>query len=475
MSKAGTFSLSVMVPEDPLVVSISSNSLLHPDEIARKTFPKARRGLDAEAVGRYLESLSGELGELLEREAQVRRRLADAERRAAEPEIDEATLTRAVGSETARILQTAHQAARDVIASAEVRAAQLLEEAEGLAAVRSAEADEEAARILAGAEQEAALLGAATMEEATALRGSAQLEADELIVAAGNEAAAVLAATKQECRQMVREARELRHRVLNDLADRRRALRVQLAQLRTGRDSLIEVVDAVGDVVDKVRDRLAAAEHEARLAAAQAGERVEQSDHDEDLLEERQLRRHPGDEETPQRAVRGETEPAGTGAVTRQPDEDAAVARQPDEDAAVARQPDEDAAVARQPDESELVMALAVDEALALEAAGETGMSPPGEASVPMTPSVAASAVTAPPEAESDLSPPAEGAGHTTVDTTPPGPHRSVGELFARLRGGRGSGEREPRVPVPPSERTSPNEPAIETARRRRRPDWFCE
>ena len=237
------------------MVSITSNSLLHPDEITRKTFPTARRGLDAEAVRRYLETLANDLRVLLEREAQLRHRLADAERRAAEPEIDEAMLTRAVGVETARILETAHVAARDVIANAEARAAQLVEESEGLVAERSAAADEEAAGILFRAEQDAVLLAAATVEEATALRETARQEADELITAAGGEAAAVLAATKEECRQMVREARELRHRVLNDLAERRRALRVQLAQLRTGRDSLIEVVDAVGDAVDRVRDR----------------------------------------------------------------------------------------------------------------------------------------------------------------------------------------------------------------------------
>jgi cell division septum initiation protein DivIVA len=477
-----------MVPEDPLVVSISSNSLLHPDEIARKTFPTARKGLEAEAVRRYLDSLSAEVRELLEHQAEVRRRLADAERRAAEPEIDEATLTRAVGSETARILQTAHQAARDVIATAEVRAAQMMEEAEGLVAERSAAADEEAAGILAGAEQEAARLGAATMEEVTALRSSAQLEADELIVAAGNEAAAILAATKQECRQMVREARELRHRVLNDLADRRRALRVQLAQLRTGRDSLIEVVDAVGDVVDKVRDRLATAEHEARLAAAQAGERAERFDQDEELLEERQLHVHLSGDEAPRPEIRAGAEPAGTGVVAPQPGEEAVVAPQPGEDAppaprpgeeaVVAPEPGEDAPPAPQPGESvvdaqrdgrDLVMALAVDEALAVEGgdeqtlvapAGEasTRMAPPGSGLDPAAPSGTGLDQAAPSGAESE---PSEPARADAANETAPGPHRSVGELFARLRGSRGSTAREAGSEVLPVEPAS-GEPEIE-------------
>jgi len=470
-----------MVPEDPLVVSISSNSLLHPDELARKTFPRARRGLDAEAVRRYLDLLSADVRELLERDAEVRRRLADAERRAAEPEIDEATLTRAVGSETARILQTAHQAARDVIAAAEARAGQVMEEAEGLAAERSAAADEEAAAIMAGADQEAALLGAASMDEVTALRNSAQLEADELIAAAGNEAAAVLEATKQECRQMVREARELRHRVLNDLGDKRRALRVQLAQLRTGRDSLIEVVDAVGDAVDKVRDRLATAEHEARLAAAQAGERVEQYEHDDDALGERQLRVHleearvaaplPPEEAgvtgtQPEAAGVAATQPEEAGVTGTQPEAAGVAATQPEEARVAAPLPPEEAGVTGTQAEEAGVAPVPPDESLAVETGDDEPLTEPSaEAPDLAAPPAAESDVSAPPDADMDFTAPAEDAGGPADSAAAPGPHRSVGELFARLRGGRGSGglePSEPGIPASSEEAASPSEPAID-------------
>ena len=73
------------MPEEPLAVSISSSTSLNPDEIARRSFPTARKGIDADAVRRYLESIADDVRSLLEREAQLRRRVADAERKASEP------------------------------------------------------------------------------------------------------------------------------------------------------------------------------------------------------------------------------------------------------------------------------------------------------------------------------------------------------------------------------------------------------
>src|SRR5580704_15721296 len=116
--------------DDPQVVSISSSPPLSPDEIARKSFPAARRGVDGEAVRAFLAKVSAELRELMEREAALRVRVVEAEQRAEDPELDEATLTRAIGIETAKILWTAHDAAKNVVTTAEQRAAELLAEAE---------------------------------------------------------------------------------------------------------------------------------------------------------------------------------------------------------------------------------------------------------------------------------------------------------------------------------------------------------
>jgi DivIVA domain-containing protein len=271
------------MPEDPLVVTISSSSSISPDEITRKTFPVVKRGVDADAVRHFLEQVASDVRGLLEREVNLRRSLADAERRAADPEIDEATLMRAVGSETARILQTAHDAARDVVEKAEARAAELLAEAEQVAEARSSEAEESARELLATAEHEAATLTEAALAEAAAEREAARREADDLTEAARSDAESLLAATKDECRSMVQEAKQLRSSVLHDLAERRKGLFVQLEQLRSGRDLLVEVVEAVGDAVDDLRERLGSAEHDARVAAAEAGDRA--AGEVDDLLE----------------------------------------------------------------------------------------------------------------------------------------------------------------------------------------------
>ncbi|MGO9559664.1 MAG: DivIVA domain-containing protein [Acidimicrobiales bacterium] len=264
-----------MSSEDPAMVSISSQTGLQPDEISRRTFPAVRKGVDGEAVRRYLDVVADSVREALDREQALRKRLAEAERRAAEPELDEQTLLRAVGAETARILQTAHDAAADVIAKAEARAAEILAAAEAVLGERTAVADAEASALLAAARSEAETLTEESAAAAVAAREGATNEAELVTETARAEAVALLDATRSECRRVVREARDLRASVLGDLAERRRSLRVQLEQLRTGRDSLLEVVDAVGDAVDQLRERLANAEHEARLAAAEAGERVE--------------------------------------------------------------------------------------------------------------------------------------------------------------------------------------------------------
>jgi hypothetical protein len=63
--------------------------------------------------------------------------------------------------------------------------------------------------------------------------------------------------------------------VLSDLVEQRRGLFVQLEQLRSGRDSLVEVVAAVEVTVAELKGRLAGAEHDARMAAAVGGDRAE--------------------------------------------------------------------------------------------------------------------------------------------------------------------------------------------------------
>ncbi|HUZ20069.1 MAG TPA: DivIVA domain-containing protein [Acidimicrobiales bacterium] len=219
-------------------IAIGSLSGLAPEEVAGRSFPAARRGLDPDAVRHFLEDVAAELRELRVRESSLREELAEAERRAADPELDDATLSAKVGSETARVLQAAHEAARELVGRAEARAATLQAEAETVLGERTEAADKEVRRLLA----------------------EAQARAEDLVEA-----------TKQECRAMVDEAREARRRILADLAAKRRELHTQLEQLRAGKDALAGVVASVASSVDAVRARLAGSEEEARAAAEEAG------------------------------------------------------------------------------------------------------------------------------------------------------------------------------------------------------------
>ena len=116
------------MPEDRRM-TISSSSHLAPDEVARHTFATVRRGFDPDEVRDYLESSPTGCGRMAEREQELLRALAEAEHRAANPVLDEDTLTAALGQETARVLQSAHEAAAEMVAKAEAEAERLLAEA----------------------------------------------------------------------------------------------------------------------------------------------------------------------------------------------------------------------------------------------------------------------------------------------------------------------------------------------------------
>ena len=220
------------MPEERL--TISSSARVHPDEVARHTFGTTRRGFDPAEVRSFLEHVARELVAGAEREQELRRALAEAEHRAANPVLDEATLTAALGLETARVLRSAHEAAAELVARAENDAARL-----------RAQAQEEAEQLQRHTEQSAHDRSAEAEAAATELRRRAQEEATARLEGAKLEAEALVTQTRAECRAMVQEAQELRARVLADLARRRRVLHSQIEQLRAGRERLAETI---GDV-----------------------------------------------------------------------------------------------------------------------------------------------------------------------------------------------------------------------------------
>jgi DivIVA domain-containing protein len=237
-----------------------SSSRAHPDEVARHTFGTTRRGFDPAEVRSYLELVAGELAAAAERERELREVLAEAEHRAANPVLDEATLTGALGQETARVLRSAHDAAADVVARAESEAELLRSSALEESAALRERADKAAAERTAQADNAVEDLRRRAQEETAASLDKARLEGE-----------ALLSQTRAECRAMVQEAQELRAKVLADLTRRRRVLHNQIEQLRAGRERLAETITGVRGAVDSIAEDLFRAEDEARLAAEEAG------------------------------------------------------------------------------------------------------------------------------------------------------------------------------------------------------------
>ena len=247
------------MPEDRRL-TISTSSRLHPDEVARHTFGTARRGFDPAEVRVFLEQIAHEMQAAADREQQLAELVDEAERRAANPVLDEATLTAALGQETARVLRSAHDAAAELVL--EGRGRRIAAADPGRGRGRPAPDPHRAERLRPdrpGRSGRLRLRRRAQEEVASRLEGS-KLEAEELVAQA-----------RAECRAMVQEAQEVRARVLADLTRRRRVLHSQIEQLRAGRERLAETINDVRHTVDRITDELFRAEDEARLAAEAAG------------------------------------------------------------------------------------------------------------------------------------------------------------------------------------------------------------
>jgi DivIVA domain-containing protein len=180
-----------------------------PEAVANATFAMARKGFDPQEVQAFLRQVAGELSRLQERQRILEREL-DSRLDARPPELDEDTVTRLLGEEATRILQTARESGTQIKARAEEAAARLLREATEEAQRQREEADREAAR----------------------RRSDAVADAE-----------AELAMAKQQGREMVEEARAYRERVLGELARRRELARQQIEQLVHGRDRLLEAFE----------------------------------------------------------------------------------------------------------------------------------------------------------------------------------------------------------------------------------------
>jgi DivIVA domain-containing protein len=267
------------------------------DEIARRTFAKSVRGFEPAEVRAFLESVGVEVDRLREQLEVLEAELSEA-RKPPEPQpMDIATLTAALGEETARVLRSAQEAGVDLRAKAEQGAARtlndaheeaarlrgeadrVLSEAKQAAAQLTSTADAAAAEVRAGANEAAAavrfeaeaLLAARTAEaeaEVGRLRAEAENEVSAQRAESTAQAEAAVAAAVARGKEMVVEAQAARERMLRDLARRRDRAVAQLDALRAGKQRLLEAYTVVRVSLDEVTIELERADREAAAALA---------------------------------------------------------------------------------------------------------------------------------------------------------------------------------------------------------------
>lgn len=224
---------------------IPTGQVITPETVTSRTFTSAFRGYHPAEVRQFLKRVSDELAAGAGREVELRRALQDALTRAAHPDLDESTVTTALGEHAARLITSARETAASITGEATKRADALLRDAEG----RVARMRDEAEGLLAR-----------RMAEADSATDSVRRAADA-------EARRIIEEATQRGKEMVAEARDVRERMLADLGRRRRVAQTQIEQLRAARDRLLAAYDVVRRTVDEATDELEAAEPEARAAA----------------------------------------------------------------------------------------------------------------------------------------------------------------------------------------------------------------
>ncbi len=229
-------------------------------EVARVTFTTIRKGgLDPQEVRQHLESVAREMGHLEQRVRELQEHLSEAQHRAAHPTFDEATLASALGTQSAAILRSAHEEAGRVTAEAQERSTQLFSETQQRSANHLIEAQERAAAIISEAEA-----AAATIDH------DARLGAERLIESAKVNGEALVERAREQGRAILAQATDARKTVLNDLAVKRKALHLQIDQLRVARDHLGAYLTGLRDEVETVLGGLNASDEAARVAALEA-------------------------------------------------------------------------------------------------------------------------------------------------------------------------------------------------------------
>lgn len=271
---------------------------LAPEDLSAVEFGRSRKGYEPVEVTALLGRAADAIRAWQERDRRLQDRVVSlaADLDAAQV-IDEDRITSALGEETARIIAAARDAASEIRSRAEQEAARLVEEADAAADETRSAAIEETAAARSEAERERteATLAASAMRQdaeryADELRATAQAEHDELVAAAESVlaeraaeadgvaagiretaeverdaliaegeraredarglAAAEIDRARDDAVSMMDETKEIRTKMLRDLAERHREAHRQIDVARAERDRIVDAIRSLGASLD---------------------------------------------------------------------------------------------------------------------------------------------------------------------------------------------------------------------------------
>lgn len=213
--------------------SFSRPDLTSPSSVAETTFSSALRGYRPDEVRLVLRDVAAELSRL---RAQVVELMAAAEARNETEsarsgrggmnrmgDLDDDAVRQVLGEEMVKVLQTAREAAAEVVGRGEHNAAQLIREASA---------------------------------QATAMRHEAELEVARARIEATAQSQADVDRARVQGREMVAEAQAYRDKLMAEAGRRRDAAREQIDRLLEGRERMVEVFGRAQRVAREVLEEL---------------------------------------------------------------------------------------------------------------------------------------------------------------------------------------------------------------------------
>ncbi len=208
---------------------------IDPGEAATREFSRARKGYDPTEVRVHITRLTDEIRRLRGVETALETQVELARSQALDLEsLDPATISRALGEETVRVIDAAREAATEIRSKAEENAGRLVREAQE----RASELTREAEELRARSEREAQELREDVVAEVEALRTSTvqeceaqRAEIDEYVEHRRRDIEAQAELADQNAEQVLEEAK-------SDLAD----ARAEAAEIRAGAEADAESI-----------------------------------------------------------------------------------------------------------------------------------------------------------------------------------------------------------------------------------------